>query len=74
MHMQNNRQVLQKTKYTSTIQQSENYTRMIAGASQSNQEVGKTTLWLHTILIQMKAYKLPLQQDKNKTEFQPTTQ
>ena len=37
-------QMLKQTKYTSTIQQSVNYKLMIVGASQSNQEVGKTTL------------------------------
>ena len=61
-------------KYTSMIQQSENYTLVIVGASQSNQEVEKPTLLLHTIVIQMHSYKLPFQQDQNKTELQPKTQ
>ena len=65
--------MLKQTKYTSTIQQSVNYKLMIVGAPQSNQEVGKNTLWLHTIVMQMQFYKLPLQQDQNKTEFQPKT-
>ena len=39
------------------------------GRFPSNQEVGKTTLLLHTIVIQIQFYKLVLQQYQKKTEL-----